>query len=457
MKTSIKTLLAVVMLLGIINACNKKFDEPPYATAASVAKYDSMVNCSIKKLKALHPTSGTFDKIDSNYVVSGVVIGNDRTGNLYKQIYIQDATGAIGIKLESSGLFPLYPVGMKIYLKCKGLYISDYGKQIQIGALDVSVPGNNTMTGIHPSAFDDFIKKGTLNNPYMVYKVASPNDLSTNPQDSLVGNLISLNNMEFGTSDLSRTWADTSAFKASVSLTIRDCSKTPITIRTSGYSNFAGQNPPKGNGTITALYTIFGTSPTLSPFKQLVVLDPNDLKFTGDRCFVYEDDFSGYTVSTACLNIAGWKNIQESGDVCFQVSSFSGNVFAKASAFSSTALPTTNITSWLITPKILIPSTGIPKFSFTCARRYPIGTLKVLISKDYTGNNTPATATWIPLDSVPAGPATAFTQFEPFGPYNLSSYLNQNINIAFKYEAPAGTSKFSVATYQVDDIKITKN
>ena len=49
-------------------------------------------------------------------------------------------------------------------------------------------------------------------------------------------------------------------------------------MRTSGYSSFALKTLPEGNGTMLAIYTVFGTT------KQLFLRDTADLQLTGTRC-----------------------------------------------------------------------------------------------------------------------------------------------------------------------------
>jgi hypothetical protein len=49
-------------------------------------------------------------------------------------------------------------------------------------------------------------------------------------------------------------------------------------MRTSGYASFAGVRVPQGNGTATAIYTVFNTT------KQLIVRDTTDLDMKGPRC-----------------------------------------------------------------------------------------------------------------------------------------------------------------------------
>ena len=64
-----------------------------------------------------------------------VVNGNDYGDNLYKQLSVQDETGGIIIGINGSDQGAFMPVGQKLLINLKGLYIGGYGTQAQIGGL----------------------------------------------------------------------------------------------------------------------------------------------------------------------------------------------------------------------------------------------------------------------------------------------------------------------------------
>lgn len=438
--------VAIALAATIVVSCNKKFDEPPFSNVDP----NIAVNSTIKALKAKHTVSGAYDDITTDVTISGVVIADDKSGNIYKTLYIQDTTGALTVLLDANSLYGTYPVGRRIFISCKGLTLTDYNGMIQLG-IKATINGSPSVEGIPGSIISKYITGGTFNNA-VVAKPVTVSQLGTSMQDPYLGSLIQLSNYEFGKGDTSKTYSDTSQFKTTTNRTINDCSGTAaIIIRTSAYANFAGVKLPGGNGTVSAIYTTFGTT------KQLILRDTSDVKLNTPRCNFFEEDFNAYaTTGTAAAVIPGWKNIMESGDVPYTLAAFSGSVFPKVSAFTSAVMSTTNISSWLISPDITIPAGTTPKLSFTCSRRYTAGTFKVYVSTNFTGANV-STATWTLITTVPAGTATAFTPFDLFGPFSLTTYAGQKINIGFRYEAPAGTAPSAVGTYEPDDIKVTKN
>lgn len=260
--------LLVMLTAGILVAsCNKKFDEPPTFVDPNI-----QANISIKDLKQL-AVIGQINKITQDLVISGIVVADDRSGNFYKSIAIQDETGGITVRLDGTNLYTQYPVGRRIFIKLKDLYIGDYARLIQIGGgIDNSDPARPDLMPLAPGLFDTYIVKGRTGNA-VAPRVVTVAQLA----DSLQSMLIQLNNMEFQPSDTSATYADP-VTRASRNLTVRNCSGNSIIIRSSGYSNFAGVNVPNGNGTLLAIYTVFNNT------KQLVIRDTSDVRFAGPRC-----------------------------------------------------------------------------------------------------------------------------------------------------------------------------
>jgi hypothetical protein len=257
-----------------ITACNKKFDEPPVTTNPGLTPTHS-----VKELKARHTVSGAYDLISDEVIIRGIVAANDKSGNLYKQIFIQDTTGGICVLIDRASLYGDYPVGREIFIKARGLYISDYRGLIQLGTLNNTIPTNPSFEGITTQLIDQYIVKGAINHP-VVPKVVTISDLTTSMQNVHQSTLIQLNNYEIEVLDTSKTWADVSAAKNSGDIYARNCSGagSRIDIRSSGFASFAGLNVPNGNGTITAIYTVFGST------RQLLIRDTSDVKMYDARC-----------------------------------------------------------------------------------------------------------------------------------------------------------------------------
>ena len=276
----IKQLFSVVIMIaaiGTFSACKKTFDAPP-----GPGDVNLVANTSIQSLKTYHTIPGVFDIITEDVIISGIVVANDESGNIYKQLYIQDTTGAIQLMVDAYSLYASYPVGRRVYVKCKGLTLSDYNGNLELGYKAV-IDGLPSMQGIPGGLVNNFLIGGSLNNPVQPITV-TVSQLGTALNDKYINSLINIEGYEFANSDTSKTYGDTSAYKSTVNRYVNlGCgSNINTVVRTSGYANFAGTHLPKGNGSITAIYTIYKSGNTAT--KQLILRDPNDVRLDSPRC-----------------------------------------------------------------------------------------------------------------------------------------------------------------------------
>lgn len=443
------TTVILVVTAFTFNACKKNFDNPPGPSDPAI-----VANTSIKDLKALHTGNGTYDIITSDLIISGTVVADDKSGNLYKQLFIQDSTGGLQILLDANSLYGTYPVGRKIYIKCKDLCISDYNGTMELGVKTL-IAGNPGIDGIPSNVISKFVIGGSLNNAVTPI-VVTQSQLSTNMQDKYLGCLIQLNNYEFY--DTTLTFSDTSAYKITQNTDIKNCNGESITIRTSAYASFAGKRVPAGKGSVVAIYTTFGTT------RQLLLRSDEDVKFTGLRCNLFEEFF--YRLRTPDNNtdfaFSGWKNIAPNAVAQYKNSLFgSTGKVVKVTAFGTGLAADT---AWLITPPIVIPATATPVFSFKTAVQFATGPTKLhaFISTNYTGGN-PNAATWTQLTSDAQIPGNTdvsnssnFSSLISTGNINLAAYNGQTVYIAFKYVGSTTSVPARTTNFEIDDIQITR-
>ncbi len=474
MKTIQKLQLAMAAILLVasvsITSCKKTFDEPPYQTDPNL-----VANATIKSLKALHTVSGALDIINSDIIIAGTVVADDRAGNLYKQIYIQDTTGGIQLGIEASYIYGTFPQGRKVFVKCKGLCISDYFGTMQLG-VKANVGGLPSWQAIPSNLVQNYVVGGSLNNP-VVPQIVTLSQLTTNMQDKYIGSLIQLDGMQFQAADTSKTYGDTSAYKNAVDLLAATCAAptAQMDVRSSGYANFAGISAADGNGSLIGIYAPYKTT------KQLIIRDTSDVKFYGSRCgagggggggvpvgtVLLTEDFESQVVPTAApynnVTISGWNNFTEVGTKAWEARTFSANKYAYLTAFGS-AQPV--VTTWLVTKGINLGTFATKTLTFKTLQGF-IGTggstiagLKVLVSTNYSGTGSPAAAgvNWIDITSqaaLSAGTATSFpTSFTNSGNINLNSYTG-TLYVAFRYEG--GITGNKTSTWEIDDITVVGN
>ncbi len=453
MNKIVKLLMAVIIIAasGTLSSCKKNFDNPPGPSDPAL-----VANKSIKALKAMHISAGAYDVITTDIIISGTVVADDKSGNLYKQLFIQDSTGGLQILLDAASLYGTYPVGRKIFIKCNGLCISDYNGTMELG-IKANVGGLPSVQGIPANLISNYVVGGSLNNPVTPIVVTQA-QLGTNMQDPYLGALIQLNNYEF--LDTTLTYSDTSVYKSTQNVDIKNCA-TPVadvvTIRTSAYANFAGKNVKAGNGSIVAIYTTFGTT------KQLLLRSDDDVHFTGPRCNIFEEYF--YRLRTADNNLdftfPGWKNIAPNSTALYKNSIFGSTGTGKVVKVTAFGTGLAADTAWLITPPIAIPNGTNPQFSFKTAFQFAQGPtiLNAYISTNYNGGNTPNTATWTLLPASILGNtnisnSSSFSSLNSSGNINLAAYLGKTVYIAFKYIG--STTLGQTTTYEIDDIQISR-
>ncbi|MDD7915154.1 DUF5689 domain-containing protein [Polaribacter sp. MSW5] len=84
---------------------------------------------SIKDLKSLYLSGSDPLKIVSNIVVKGYVVSSDKTGNFFREFYMQDApenpTSGIKVALNLNNIYNKYNFGREVYIKLKDLYLGE--------------------------------------------------------------------------------------------------------------------------------------------------------------------------------------------------------------------------------------------------------------------------------------------------------------------------------------------
>lgn len=213
-------------------------------------------------------------QIQEDLILEGYVISSDRAGNFFGVLYLQDALSnpSQGIQLEmdlrESHL--QFPVGSKVSIKLKDLYLDKRGSNIRTGGVFSSY--GNLSIGRLPKGkiFEHlFVSCDGSGVPVPV--------VSTIPEmDSLPSNiLVQLENVEFAEESLGETYA---IAQEETERTLMDCEENEITLVNSGYADFQSEVVPETNGMLTAILIKDGNTP------QLLVRTLDDINFTEERC-----------------------------------------------------------------------------------------------------------------------------------------------------------------------------
>lgn len=228
-----------------------------------------------KTIAELKNTMGTANakEIKENIVISGTVIADDRSGNIYKQIIIDDGTAAIPLLLDAYNLYAAYPVGRKIYVQCKGLFTGFYYKLPLLGYLPDS---KGVLTAIPALLFNQYMRKGNINNPITPINVSVADAYKAKPE--LFNRLVNISEVQIADTLTNSIYAFPASISSATNIALSDCDSNIITLRTSGYCDFQAYKPPTGKGTITAIYSVYNNTP------QLILRDTSDIHLYGQRC-----------------------------------------------------------------------------------------------------------------------------------------------------------------------------
>lgn len=248
-----------LLLTGIWSCVDQDFDEPPVTGLPNLTG-----NISIADLKKLNSIGGDDKQILDSLIIEGVVTADDESGNWYKQLVIEDETGGIVVRLNSIGLYNIYPIGRRVFVNLQGLWLGDYFGLPQInGARD---------SAIAELLIPEYVFGGARDQQ------VTPRPISIGDfNQDLVGSLIRLDDVQFVAEDTARTYAD-AVNRFSANRTVEDCFGNRTIVRTSGFADFAGLSVSNGKGSLTAILSIYQGD------YQLVLRDERDVQMDGPRC-----------------------------------------------------------------------------------------------------------------------------------------------------------------------------
>lgn len=221
-----------------------------------------------------------YKQIEKDMMIKAVVTGNDVSGNIYNQVSVQDASGAIIIAINGSGLSGYLPVGQEILVNLKGLYIGSYKKLPQIGGVNTKLSdGSLGMGKIERAIWNEHFK--ILNPGEADASTVVPEEFDLTKltdaayMDANVGKLMTLKKVKFASANGTNVWApdDTNTSLELIDAeTGKKISSSNLVVRNSGYSKFANEVVPQGVFDITGIFTRFGNT------WQIVLRSTDDLK-----------------------------------------------------------------------------------------------------------------------------------------------------------------------------------
>ena len=158
------------------------------------------VTATIAQLKALYAANGVLKIQDDDMVIAGKVISDDHSGNIYRELYIQDETGVISVKVGLSSLYSDYKLGQTVYVRCSGLTIGQYNGMPQLGLED---PTGEYETAYLDSRYliDAHVIRGAWGDP-VPPRIVTEDELkaaiSEGYTHELWGQLVTIKDLQYG-------------------------------------------------------------------------------------------------------------------------------------------------------------------------------------------------------------------------------------------------------------------
>jgi len=402
-----KTNLFIIILGVLLTGCFKTEVAPPLL-------FDGEANMTIAEFQTRHTlsVSDPITLIEEDIIITGVVTSTDEFGSSYKEIFFQDETGGLSIRISTNPYYAKYRIGQRIFVKAKDLYLGNYVSGQNYGFYQMGMYGNANggMEYISAKAENQHIFRHDTPKPIEPKIITNQTDFEL-PRD--YHTLVKLVNCRFDAAkeDGSAKYFESSGTSTTISRRIKfnEGTGNGVDARISAYCNFANAPLPYGTVNITGILTKF-----YDDTPQLIICSIKDVDINEVE---YPKILKEYDMSTDPFS-EGWTNKQIQGESVWSYSTGASNsVRIQPQAGEATEC-------WLVSPKFNF--TGEQNIDLSFSYRLTSGATDENIQVLYTVDG----ATW-----------NQFTDFiQQTGTSNTTLKLedsiasNPNFQIAFKYK-----------------------
>ena len=229
------SLLAILFAVGCDRATTIGFEN----------EEDPRPECSIARLKSL--CDGQYYPIAGQTVVRGIVTGNNRYGEFYNQLVIEDASGGIAIAAEYTAAENPYPLGEELIVYCNGLTLYDYGGKIMLG----KVAGESTC--IPRSELDAHLR---LSGREAMHRTAAPASIG-GLTAAHVDTYVRIDGVHFTERASWCEFDPETGRYLTTERTIEDAAGRTLAVRTLGGCLYADEPLPEGSGSLCGIVDRF--------------------------------------------------------------------------------------------------------------------------------------------------------------------------------------------------------
>lgn len=188
--------------------------------------------------------------VDEDIYIEGVVISNDRSGNFYKTLVVEDETGGITVKVDLDDVFDKYWTSQNIELNCNSLVLGGYGNSVQMGV--ASADGVYETDRIPAQQLNTIITE--RQDPW---RANTPTTLTLGLLSArYIDCFVCFDDVQFVEEERGLAWCDEGE---DTNRHIIDRYGNTLVVRSSGRTVFADRLLPGGSGYIEGVLGFFGS------------------------------------------------------------------------------------------------------------------------------------------------------------------------------------------------------
>lgn len=316
--------------------------------------------------------NSAMEEVTEDIQVKGIITGNDIGGNIYNEVALQDATGALLVCIAQGGLYGPLAVGQEVLISLKGLMIGGYGQQPEIGGVYTnSKTGAQSIGRMSRYLWDTHHKLIGKADPQKVEdmievfdqsQMANANYLAAN-----CGKIMKIKGVTLKDANGKKVFApDDGSVALSANCANRafaGIDQNALVLRTNKFADFANTIMPEGEHDIVGIFTRYRNT------WQILLRTLDDVREAEtEPTALFEESFLDPERKQGDFEIVNLGGLPEGLTYVWNWDSRYG---MKASAFVNSVYYATD--SWLISPAIDLSGKNDATLSFAQAWRYGNG------------------------------------------------------------------------------------
>ncbi|MCD7971250.1 MAG: DUF6359 domain-containing protein [Candidatus Azobacteroides sp.] len=270
------------ILSSVLFSCDERdFDIPAFENPQYDGEATMTILEFIEKYRHVEDTL----RITDEDIISGYITANDISGNIYKQIVIQDHTAAMVISIDQTNLYNDFVVGQLVFVECKDLYVGRTYQMLQLGEYYQS--GNYSQIGRMDwlVAKSKIHKSGRPDPTVIEPEIITAADYSKLTDEYNVGKLYKLQDVMFKDAGekVFATDAEVSGNAVDKVVYFVENPSNTVTTRNSTYADFAKLTVPEGVGSLVGVLSTYLGNPQFMMRSAEDILDFDEAEGAGTK------------------------------------------------------------------------------------------------------------------------------------------------------------------------------